>query len=84
MAREISVDPILFSHLSDLDQEHHPDADRIIDAVEALPEMERSIVECIVWGRMSKVEAAATLGVSRSYVHKVWRRAKELLACALS
>ncbi len=84
MAREVSVDPVLFSHLSDPEQERHPDADRVVDAVEELAPLERAVVECIVWGRMSKVETAEALGVSRSYVHKVWRRAKEKLGCALS
>jgi DNA-directed RNA polymerase specialized sigma24 family protein len=55
-----------------------------MDVVEGLPEIERAVVECIIWGGMSKVEAAKTLNVSRSYVHKVYRRAKERLACLLA
>ena len=84
MAREISVDPVLFSLLSDLDEEQHPDSDRIVDAVEGLDEPEREVVERIVWGCMSKVEVAEALGVSRSHVHDVWRRAKGRLACVLT
>ena len=80
MAREIPVDP---AHLARRPDEGAalpgPDRARIIDAVEALPEMDRAVVECLVWGGMTKVEGADTLGISRSYVHKIWRRARDRL-----
>ena len=80
MAREIPVDP---AHLARRAAEGFampdPERDRILDAVEALPEMDRAVVECLVWGGMTKVECAETLGISRSYVHKIWRRARDKL-----
>ncbi len=53
---------------------------RIVDAVESLPEDERAVVECLIWGQMTKVEVAETLGRSRQSVHDVAKRAYEKLA----
>ena len=58
-------------------------AERIKDAVESLPQIERDVIECLVWGQMTKVEVAETLGVSRQTVHDVYRRAALKLAKAL-
>ena|GEM_PF-7064224 len=52
--------------------------------VESLPELDRAVVECLVWGGMTKVECAELLGISRSYVHKIWRRARGVLREQLS
>lgn len=80
MAREIPVDPAhLARRPAESDDLPDPERDRIVDAVEALPEMDRAVVECLVWGGMTKVECAETLGISRSYVHKIWRRARDKL-----
>ena len=75
MAREIPLDPALLDRFVAVELEPHPLAEQIADLVEALPEMDRAVVVCLIWGRMTKVETAAMLGVSRSYVHKIWRRA---------
>ena len=54
MAREIPVDP---AHLARRAAAGGalpgPDRDRIVDAVEDLPEMDRAVVECLVWGGMT-------------------------------
>ena len=83
--REIPYDPnlIVALHAERPQPEPHPDADLIVEAVESLPQRQRDVVELLVWGGMTKVEAAETLGYSRSHVHKVWRAAKEVLDDAL-
>jgi len=83
--REIPYDPSMLAALfSGQEQsEPHPDADLIVEAVESLPQRQRDVVELLMWGGMTKVEAAETLGYSRSHVHKVWRAAKEALNDAL-
>ena len=53
--------------------------DHVLSAVEALDEPHRSVVELIVWGRLSKSEAARQLGFSRQYVHRLWAEARESL-----
>ena len=84
MAREIPVDP------DNLDRHPASEATRdstwepLVDAVEELPELERSVVELLIWGGLTKVQAAEMLGISRSYVHKLWRRARGLLEEKLS
>lgn len=76
--REIIVNPdIINSVFSHPEIEDHPLKEKIIELVEALPQKQRDVVELIVWGQMTKVDVAKTLGCSRSYVHKVWRTAKE-------
>lgn len=57
--------------------------ERLIDAVEALPEDERAVVECFFWGRMTKTEMAELIGRSRQSVHDVLNRAIEMLREAL-
>jgi RNA polymerase sigma factor (sigma-70 family) len=58
--------------------------ERIKDAVENLPEDERTVVECLVWGSMTKVEVAEMLGRSRQSVHDVYKRAVVSLRAELA
>ena len=79
MAREIPVDP---AHLERRPAEAavvDPNRTLIVTLVEGLPELDRAVVECLMWGGMTKVECAELLGISRSYVHKIWRRARDRL-----
>ncbi len=79
--REIPYDPHLITALYAEQSvgEPHPAAGLIVEAVESLPQRQRDVVELLMWGGMTKVEAAKSLGYSRSHVHKVWRAAKEAL-----
>lgn len=83
MAREIPVDPAHLARRAHEDGLPAPERDRVAELVDELPDLERSVVECLVWGGMTKVECAELLGISRSYVHKLWRRARERLRDAL-
>ena len=84
MAREIPVDPDQLSRRPAVEGSAHNENEFLIDAVDNLPEPDKSVVECLVWGGMTKVEVAEVLGISRSYVHKIWRRARETLRQQLS
>jgi|TARA_B100000470_G_scaffold221959_1_gene214181 DNA-directed RNA polymerase specialized sigma24 family protein len=84
MAREIPVDPHNLDLRADITPGYDPTWDLLVDEVEELPELERSVVELLIWGGFTKVEAAEMLGISRSYVHKLWRRARGLLKEKLS
>ncbi len=53
--------------------------EQIKDAVEALPEDERAVVECLIWGQMTKIETGRLLGRSRQSVHDVFKRAVKTL-----
>tara|TARA_E500000331_G_C16925881_1_gene569773 strand:- start:159 stop:425 length:267 start_codon:yes stop_codon:yes gene_type:complete len=76
--REIAVSPdIINSVFASVENETHPERERLITLVESLPQKQRDVVELIVWGQMTKVDVAKKLGCSRSYVHKIWRNAKE-------
>jgi len=82
--REIPFDPAILVDLAvvdyeDDDPERQEILDRIASEVEALPGSERGVMECLVWGRMTRVEAARHLNLSRSYVHKLEQRAKAVL-----
>jgi DNA-directed RNA polymerase specialized sigma24 family protein len=57
--------------------------ERIKDSVEALPEDERAVVECLIWGQMTKVEVAEMLGRTRQWVYEVEKRALAMLATVL-
>ncbi len=59
-------------------------AERIKDAVEGLPKDERAVVECIIWGQMTKIETGRLLGRSRQSVHDVFKRALVTLAKELA
>ena len=84
MAREIPVDPGHLDRHEAIEPKYDPTWEPLVDAVEELPELERSVVELLIWGGFTKVEAAEMLGISRSYVHKLWRRARGLLKDKLS
>ena len=84
MAREIPVDPEHLARRPASEFKRSEEHETLIDAVEELPELERSVVELLIWGGLTKVEAAEMLGISRSYVHKLWRRARVLLKDQLS
>ncbi len=84
MAREIPVDPAHLDRRASVDDQDDESRELIADLVESLPELDRAVVECLVWGGMTKVEAAELLGISRSYVHKIWRRARGVLREQLS
>ncbi len=74
-------DPWVFSEIPGLSQDTMDPRliERIQDAVEALPEDERAVVECLVWGQMTKIETGRLLGRSRQSVHDVMKRAVKLL-----
>ncbi len=74
-------DPWVFDEIPGLDiPSLDPEvADRIKTAVEALPKDERDVVECLVWGQMTKVETGRLLGRSRQSVHDVMKRASATL-----
>lgn len=77
--REIPYDPDVLADIMPAHVDEPTDQsrlDRIMEAVEALPDNERAVVEYIIWGRMSKADTAVALGFHRSYVHKLWRKAK--------
>ncbi len=78
-------DPWLFEDIVEVDLSLlDPEAaERIKTAVEGLPEDERAVVECLVWGQMTKIEAAALLGRSRQSVHDVMKRATKSLVASL-
>ena len=57
--------------------------DKLVAAVEALPEAERRVVEMVIWERVPKERLPALLGRSRSWVYRVWGRALELLRAEL-
>ena len=84
MAREIPVDPAHLDRRPAGSEQHDESRDWVADLVESLPELDRAVVECLVWGGMTKVECAELLGISRSYVHKIWRRARSVLRNQLS
>ena len=84
MAREIPVDPEHLARRPASEAQRSEKQEAIVDAVEELPELERSVVELLIWGGLTKVEVAEHLGISRSYVHKLWRRARVLLKGQLS
>lgn len=76
--KETLIDPdIINSVFTEKIQQDHPQKDVLIDLVESLPRNQRRVVELIVWGQMTKVAVAQQLGFSRSYVHKIWKTAKE-------
>ncbi len=80
-------DPWVFSEIPGLSEPSTMDpelADRIKDAVESLPKDERAVVECLVWGQMTKIETGRLLGRSRQSVHDVMKRAIKLLVKELS
>lgn len=71
-----------FTEMLDLDDEQEeatPVSDRVADAVEALPEPMRTVVEMTVWGQYARTEVAQHLGIDPSYVSHLWRRAQEQL-----
>ena len=75
---ELIEDPWIFDTIPGLEPDDQLPAElveRIKTAVEDLPGDERAVVECVVWGQMSKVEVAETLGRSRQSVHDVLGRA---------
>ena len=78
-------DPWVFDEIPGLDfPTLDPEtAERIKTAVEALPKDERAVVECLVWGQMTKVETARLLGRSRQSVHDVMKRAYATLVVEL-
>ena len=53
--------------------------DRVLEAVEALDEPHRAVVELIVWGRHSKIDVAEILGYSRQHIHSLWDEAQAVL-----
>jgi len=59
------------------------ETDWILEAVDALDEPRKSVVELIVWGRLSKAETARQLGCSRQHVHTLWADAQQILREAL-
>lgn len=68
----------------DYDQLSPEVVERIKDAVEALPQDERDVVELVVWGQMSKVDIAVELGRSRQSVHDVLGRGLRRLRTILA
>ena len=84
MAREIPGDPDQLSRRPAIENPIKNNNEALLDAVEDLPEPDKSVVECLIWGGMTKVEVAEALDISRSYVHKIWRRARETLRQQLS
>lgn len=84
MAREIPVDPDQLSRRPAIEEFANQPDETLLDAVDNLPEPDKSVVECLIWGGMTKVEVAEVLDISRSYVHKIWRRARETLRQQLS
>lgn len=81
--RELTFDPAHFddgflspAYLEEVDRALY---DKIVDAVESLPDVERDIVELTMWGRYTKTEAAGILGRSRQSVHDAWLRALDML-----
>ena len=79
MAREIPVDPDQLARRPAIEDSDKSPDQTLIEAVDNLPEPDKSVVECLIWGGYTKVEIAELLGISRSYVHKIWRRARETL-----
>ena len=80
-------DPWVFDEIPGLSEPTQLDpklVDRIKDAVEALPEDERAVVECLVWGQMTKIETGRLLGRSRQSVHDVMKRAIKTLTKELA
>ena len=80
---EILYDPAIMAELLVHEDQYFaiPETrlDHVLHAVEALAEPQRSVVELIVWGKLSKAEIGRQLGFSRQYVHKVWADAQEAL-----
>ncbi len=71
-------DPWVFDEIPGFDEVSLLDPEtieQIKTAVEALPKDERAVVECLVWGQMTKVETGRLLGRSRQSVHDVMKRA---------
>jgi len=84
MGRELPFDPGTLADMAfgfdDLDEDPlDPIIELTREAVESLPPRHRDVVECLMWGRMSKVEAAETLGTGRQYTHQLWSEAKVML-----
>ena len=79
-------DPWVFDEIPGLTEPEFDSefAERIKDAVEALPKDECAVVECIIWGQMTKIETGKLLGRSRQSVHDVFKRAVETLAKELT
>ncbi len=71
-------DPWVFNEIPGLDEFSSLDPEtieQIKTAVESLPKDERAVVECLIWGQMTKVETGRLLGRSRQSVHDVMKRA---------
>jgi RNA polymerase sigma-70 factor (ECF subfamily) len=60
-----------------------PDARRMLEAIERLPEGERAVFELVRLQGMSQAEAARVLGVSVATVNRRLSRGLQLLAAAL-
>jgi DNA-directed RNA polymerase specialized sigma24 family protein len=86
--REIAYDPQSINEMSytidDPDDNHEAIYRRVRDAVDAMEGPARDVVECLMWGRMTKIECANLLGMARSTVNKLWTEATKELDEALS
>ena len=78
--REIPVDPTrLNSWFGSPTSASYFLTEQVRDVLDRLPEQQRDVVELMFYGRYRKVEVAEQLGLSRSYVHKLWLRARETI-----
>ena len=80
---ESLVDPAMLEELL-IHEDHYfhveaTETDWVLEAVDELDEPRKSVVELIVWGRLSKAETARQLGCSRQYVHTLWADAQATL-----
>ena len=57
--------------------------DRFHDLVEALPEDERAVVDCLFVGELTQEETAQVLGVSLRTVKRRWQSARIRLQAAI-
>ena len=84
--REVIRDPATFEWDSSdwFGSLHEQDDVRpLLDIVDAMDEPMKSVVEMVAFAQLGKVETARRLGLSRQWVQRLWRRAKQEIKDAL-
>jgi RNA polymerase sigma factor (sigma-70 family) len=74
---EANVDP---ADKSDLNPARQAEVHELYDKMNALPEELRDVVDHLYFAELTQEEAAQSLGISRSEVHRRWVRARSKLS----
>ena len=76
--REIPYDPQILAQILPAPPGFSEGYERVVEAVESLPEPQRDVLELYFWGRFSLREIGEQLGLARSSVFDI--KAKALVA----